>query len=212
MRRAFLLAAAGLLALTLAACERSDVKSSETPASSDGAVPEEGRPAAGPRLEPAAELRREPAASDEGSALTGEVSDLEGLISELHGKVTEQEIIIELPTDVLFDFDKSDIRADAVPTLQKLARLIGPASGGVVRVNGHTDAIGDDVYNLELSQRRAAAVTDWLGTRGKVPTTRLRAEGLGESRPVAPNTNDDGSDNPAGRQLNRRVEVIIPRE
>jgi len=149
--------------------------------------------------------------SNAGSPLTGEVSDLQGLVSDLHGKVTERQIVIELPADVLFDFDKAEIRPDGVPILEKLARLIKQSSG-VVQVNGHTDAMGSDAYNLDLSRRRAAAVVAWLMSAGGVPAGRLRGAGLGESRPVAPNTNRDGSDNPAGRQLNRRVEVIIPRE
>jgi outer membrane protein OmpA-like peptidoglycan-associated protein len=156
--------------------------------------------------------RRKPGLGDSGSPLTGEVSDLQGLIADLHGKITDREIIIELPADVLFDFDKAEIRPDAVPTLEKVARLIKQSGDGIVQVNGHTDAIGTDAYNKRLSEGRAASVQQWLTSSGGIEAGRLRPTGYGKSQPVAPNSNPDGSDNPEGRQKNRRVEVIIPRK
>jgi outer membrane protein OmpA-like peptidoglycan-associated protein len=140
-----------------------------------------------------------------------DVSDLEGLISDLQARVTDREIIVDLPADVLFDFDRADIRSEAVMTLEKLARLIKRSGGGVIQVNGHSDSIGADAYNTTLSERRAASVVQWLTTNGGIAHGRLQAKGYGESRPIAQNTNPDGSDNPEGRQKNRRVEVIIPR-
>jgi outer membrane protein OmpA-like peptidoglycan-associated protein len=144
--------------------------------------------------------------------LTADVSDLEGLISDLHARVTDREIIVDLPADVLFDFDKADIRSEAVTTLEKLARLIKQSGNGVIQVNGHTDSIGADAYNITLSERRAASVVRWLTTNAGIDAGRLQAKGYGESRPIAQNTNPNGSDNPEGRQKNRRVEVIIPRK
>ncbi len=108
---------------------------------------------------------------------------------------------------VLFDFDRSEIRADAAATLDAVAEVFTSLDVAQAQVTGHTDAIGSDEYNQALSEDRAQAVLDGLADRGV--TTILDAEGLGETRPVAPNE-IGGQDNPAGRQLNRRVEIYIP--
>ena len=125
-------------------------------------------------------------------------------------QTTNNETIINLSTDILFDFDKATIKPDAVPTLIRLARLIRQ-SEGVIQLNGFTDSKGTDEYNLDLSERRAEAVKQWLVTKGSIDANRLQTKGYGESNPVAPNTKQNGLDNPNGRQKNRRVEVRIPR-
>jgi outer membrane protein OmpA-like peptidoglycan-associated protein len=124
---------------------------------------------------------------------------------------TATETIIDLSADILFDFDKSTIRPDAIPTLIRLARLIRPSRSSSIQLNGFTDSIGSDEYNMGLSERRADAVKQWLVSKGSVDAGRLQTKGYGKSQPIAPNTNPDGSDNPAGRQKNRRVEVRVPR-
>lgn len=78
-----------------------------------------------------------------------------------------------------------------------------------MRIEGHTDSKGSDSYSQEQSERRALAVKDWLVRQAGSTPARLTARGLGETRPVAPNTRPDGSDDPAGRQRNRRVEVVL---
>lgn len=108
---------------------------------------------------------------------------------------------------VLFDFDRSDIRPDAAATLDAVAAVFTTLAIAEAQVSGHTDAIGSDAENQVLSEERAASVVEGLEDRGV--TTALTAEGFGESRPVAANE-IDGVDNPAGRQLNRRVEIFIP--
>lgn len=108
---------------------------------------------------------------------------------------------------VLFDFDRSDIRADAATTLDTVAQIFTTLDIAQAQVSGHTDSIGSDAYNQELSEARAESVVAGLEKRGV--TTTLTAEGFGEARPVAPNELN-GADNPAGRQLNRRVEIFIP--
>lgn len=108
---------------------------------------------------------------------------------------------------VLFDFDRSDIRADAAATLDAVAGVLTSLDVSEATVSGHTDAIGSDAENQTLSEDRANAVVDGLEDRGV--ETALSAEGYGETRPVAANE-IDGVDNPAGRQLNRRVEIFIP--
>ena len=108
---------------------------------------------------------------------------------------------------VLFDFDRSEIRPDAAATLDAVARVFTTLDVSEAHVSGHTDAIGTDAENQTLSEARAESVVDGLEGRGV--TTSLSAEGFGETRPVAANE-IDGVDNPAGRQLNRRVEIFIP--
>ena len=117
---------------------------------------------------------------------------------------------ITLDADVLFDFDRAELRRDAGPRLQRLmeevqARVPRPA----FRVEGHTDWIGSDAYNLRLSARRAEAVRNWLVQAGGVPRPAISTVGYGESRPVAPNSTPDGRDDPDGRQRNRRVELLV---
>ncbi len=73
---------------------------------------------------------------------------------------------------------------------------------------GHTDSVGDDKANLELSKARAAAVREWLASKGGLDAKRITVEGRGETEPIAPNETDAG-DNPVGRQRNRRVEIKI---
>jgi OOP family OmpA-OmpF porin len=114
---------------------------------------------------------------------------------------------ISLSDSVLFDFDASVLRPDASSVLDSLAAALTAADVATATVGGHTDAVGADAYNQTLSEKRAAAVVAALGERS-VPTA-LDSAGYGESRPVAPNE-IDGVDNPAGRQLNRRVEISIP--
>ncbi|KTF30948.1 OmpA family protein [Xanthomonas vesicatoria] len=114
--------------------------------------------------------------------------------------------LITLNDRILFDFDKSDIRPDAVRVLDTLAAALGKVTTQQMEVRGHTDAKGDDAYNQALSERRAHAVLAALRTRGAAQGAG--AKGYGESQPVAPNT-VNGQDNPGGRQLNRRVEIFL---
>jgi outer membrane protein OmpA-like peptidoglycan-associated protein len=122
---------------------------------------------------------------------------------------TSATIEVTLPADVLFDFDKADIRPDAAKTLHEVAQLVREKARGPVTIQGFTDALGNDVYNQRLSERRAAAVRTWLVSHEGLGAVKFAANGFGARNPVAPNRNPDGSDNPEGRQLNRRVTLII---
>jgi outer membrane protein OmpA-like peptidoglycan-associated protein len=133
---------------------------------------------------------------------------VQGLLQDLGARVTAQEIRIELQADVLFDFDKAVLRAEAESTLRKVAEVIR-SQPGAVTVEGYTDSKGSDAYNQRLSESRAASVRAWLAGKGGVQAARIAARGFGEARPVAPNTKPDGSDDPEGRQRNRRVEIAI---
>lgn len=111
-------------------------------------------------------------------------------------------------SDALFEFDKATLTADAEETLKALVPLIAKAGKKPMTIEGHTDAKGSDDYNQTLSEKRAVAVRDWLAAHGAAPAT-TPTRGWGERRPVATNARPDGSDDPAGRQKNRRVEVIL---
>jgi outer membrane protein OmpA-like peptidoglycan-associated protein len=114
---------------------------------------------------------------------------------------------LRVGSDFLFDFDRAELRSEAAPALAELAHHVILANKAVV-IEGHTDAIGTESYNQGLSERRAVAVRVALAGRGLPPAT-LNVRGYGKSRPVAPNQRPDGSDDPDGRQHNRRVEVVI---
>jgi len=105
--------------------------------------------------------------------------------------------LITLEDGVLFDFGKSEIRSDASQTLKKLADVLNNAKVPTAHIYGHTDSISDEVFNQQLSEARANAVSGELKKDGITAT--MDATGYGESKPVAPNENADGSDNPAGR-------------
>lgn len=110
--------------------------------------------------------------------------------------------------DALFEFDKWTLTADAEETLTALGPLVQKAGKHPIHIEGHTDGIGSAGYNQTLSEKRAQTVKDWLASHGYVPAS-ASVQGFGKTRPIAPNTNPDGSDNPKGRQENRRVEVVI---
>jgi outer membrane protein OmpA-like peptidoglycan-associated protein len=128
---------------------------------------------------------------------------------ELQLKETEKAVTMKLEGDVLFDFDKAEIKPEAERTLDQVGTVIEQFPEGKVLIEGHTDSKGSPDINLELSKRRAEAVKDWLVKKKGVPESIITSRGSGETKPVAPGTNPDGSDNPQGRQQNRRVEITV---
>lgn len=136
-------------------------------------------------------------------------SALAGTVQDLVMKETATEIRIDVAADVLFDFDKAVIKAQAQQALTQVATVIKDKGRGTVRIEGHTDGKGADAYNLRLSNQRAAAVQAWLADKGGLTTYTFETQGLGAKQPVAPNTKPDGSDDPDGRQKNRRVAIVI---
>ncbi len=128
------------------------------------------------------------------------------LLAPAENTPTEQRF--RLSGDVLFDFDKGAIRPEAESMLAGLAKRIrADFPNRPVRVEGHTDTKGSDSYNQDLSVRRADTVKAWFVGEGF--SAPIQASGFGESQPVEPNELPDGSDNPVGRQQNRRVEIIV---
>lgn len=111
-------------------------------------------------------------------------------------------LIVSLP-GILFDFDKATLRAETISTLEQVAAVLREYPTLEIRVEGHTDDVGSESYNQDLSERRALAVRDFLVDSGMAPS-QVQSAGFGESLPVAPNSS------PEGRQRNRRVDLVIP--
>jgi outer membrane protein OmpA-like peptidoglycan-associated protein len=122
-------------------------------------------------------------------------------LQALQAKQTDRGMVMTL-SDVLFDTGRSTLKPGADRDLDRLAQALKDNSNTRVMIEGHTDSVGSDSYNEELSQRRAQAVADALRMRG-VASDRYEAKGLGKSFPVASN------DTNAGRQQNRRVEIVF---
>lgn len=110
--------------------------------------------------------------------------------------------------NILFDFDKSDLRKESIVELNKVSDYMEKKGGVEVQIDGHADWIGTVEYNMALSERRAKAAYSYLTKEG-ISEERLNYQYFGEAVPIAPNANPDGSDNPEGRQLNRRCEFKI---
>ena len=112
--------------------------------------------------------------------------------------------------NALFAFDSAELTPQARMEIERIAFVLNHPQAAARRITfeGHSDAIGTEAYNLELSRRRAEGVAQELVARG-LQRDRVNAEGFGKQRPVAPNTLTDGKDNPAGRALNRRVEAVV---
>jgi outer membrane protein OmpA-like peptidoglycan-associated protein len=142
-----------------------------------------------------------------GAAMGGRVQSLEGALKELGATVRGREIKINLAADVLFDFDKADLRPEAGPSLEQVLAVLKYYPKAQVLIDGHTDGKGNDQYNQKLSERRAESVRRWLAGHGA--TTAMAVHGWGKSRPIAPNTQPGGADDPEGRQKNRRVEITV---
>ena len=115
-------------------------------------------------------------------------------------------------TDAWFDFDKSVLLPAGETALTQFAEKLQKKGGTfTITIIGHADSMGTDSYNQSLSVRRATAAKDFLVSKG-LPASSISATGKGESSPIAPNTNPDGSDNPDGRAQNRRVEIKVVQE
>jgi outer membrane protein OmpA-like peptidoglycan-associated protein len=111
--------------------------------------------------------------------------------------------------NIFFDYNQASLRSRSKHELSKLYNFMKQNPLVSIQVSGHTDSRGDADYNLRLSKNRAQSVVDYL-VRNGIPSRRLKAVGYGEIRPIARNENPDLSDNPVGRQLNRRIEINVP--
>lgn len=130
-----------------------------------------------------------------------QTSDMAKQLAELNAKETDRGLVITLG-DVLFDTGKANLKGNATTHLAKLSSFLNQYQDRTLLIEGHTDSIGSEDFNAGLSQRRADSVKSYLIGQG-VSAARVNTYGKGESSPVSSN------DSAAGRQLNRRVEVII---
>ena len=122
----------------------------------------------------------------------------------LETRETARGLIVNI-NDVLFDFNKYTLKPGAREKMAKVAGILLAYPGLKVKLEGHTDSVGSEEYNMKLSQNRADAVREYLQAQG-VPAANLTAAGYGEDQPVATNSTA------AGRQQNRRVEMVVSGE
>ncbi|HVG23403.1 MAG TPA: OmpA family protein [Thermoanaerobaculia bacterium] len=139
--------------------------------------------------------RRDSASQERITAMQRELAKL------AETRTTERGLIVTLP-GLFFDTGRAVLKAGARNTLSRIAEQLRINDQLSVAIEGHTDSVGSDASNQALSEKRAAAVRDYLRARG-IPASRMTVTGLGETTPVATN------DTPAGRQQNRRVELVI---
>jgi len=130
-----------------------------------------------------------------------QADDLQRQIAELNAKATDRGLVVTLG-DLLFETGKAELKGGAASNLSKLSAFLTKYPDRTVIIEGHTDSVGSDDSNQSLSQRRANSVQQFLLAQG-IASNRLSAAGKGENFPVASN------DSNSGRQMNRRVEVII---
>ncbi|HXH03419.1 MAG TPA: OmpA family protein [Candidatus Competibacteraceae bacterium] len=117
-------------------------------------------------------------------------------------RMQDGSIKLEIPSEISFDYNRAEVKPAFVPSLDKVAGILRDYPDTTIDIIGHTDSTGSESYNMDLSRRRAESVAQFLSGRG-VPYQRMRTEGRGESQPRASNATE------AGRQLNRRVEMVV---
>ncbi|GAB2948636.1 hypothetical protein GCM10027048_11940 [Hymenobacter coalescens] len=116
----------------------------------------------------------------------------------------ERYSVYSVDETVFFDTDKSELKPTAKTTLEQITGSIGKRFGGKqVQIRGFADSRGDKNYNRELSAQRAEAVKNWLVQNGKIEAARVSLQPMGEAAPAASNATA------AGRQQNRRVEIVV---
>jgi outer membrane protein OmpA-like peptidoglycan-associated protein len=123
----------------------------------------------------------------------------------LQAFVVNKPIVIN---NILYDFNKADLRPESKVILNDLVHILKDNPKIKIELAAHTDSIGSDAYNNNLSQMRAQSCVDYIISNG-IEADRIFAKGYGKTRPIAPNSKPDGSDNPEGRQLNRRTEFTV---
>lgn len=145
------------------------------------------------------------AATDRAVAATARAQALEQELAALKAQDTERGLVMTLQEGVLFEYNRAELKPGAMRSLEPLITFLREHPDRTLLIEGHTDSTGSDSYNLDLSQRRAEAVRNFLAVNG-ISADRVVARGYGEAYPVTTNTTE------AGRQQNRRVEVVIAHE
>jgi outer membrane protein OmpA-like peptidoglycan-associated protein len=134
---------------------------------------------------------------------------LEKARQEFQAQQSNRSLSMNLSGDLLFDYDKAALKPEAEQALKKVAIVLSQFPESHVTVEGYTDSKGTQSTNIQLSRERAQAVKDWLVKNGGALAPSISVKGFGEQYPVAPNTNANGTDNPLGRALNRRVSIVV---
>jgi outer membrane protein OmpA-like peptidoglycan-associated protein len=144
------------------------------------------------------------------ASLEKDISAIDSFINpetvfEKSGVIVKRErdqLTLIMPTDVVFDFDKADIKDEFKPLMDTLQEALSIYTGVTVKIDGHTDNVGTYDYNLNLSQKRAESAKEYLVSKG-IKKGRIITEGLSFSKPVASNATEKD------REKNRRIEIII---
>lgn len=137
-----------------------------------------------------------------GRKMDKQAEEMKEVLGDAEVKRVGEGIVIEFKDKVLFGFDKADLNAQAQNSLDKLENVLNRYPDTNIKIIGHTDDVGSDSYNQELSERRARAAADYLRNKG-ISGARLTTEGKGETDPKVSNDTD------ANRAENRRVEFVI---
>src|SRR4029077_5922055 len=148
-----------------------------------------------------AERARQAAAKAEGEKADMRAQLLAQLNSILQTNDSARGLIVNM-SDVLFDTGSFTLKPGAREKLAKLSGILLAHPGLTMQIEGHTDSVGGDAFNVRLSEQRANSVRDFLGEQGVSPSS-ISAQGFGKAEPVATN------DTPEGRQRNRRVEIVV---
>lgn len=142
---------------------------------------------------------------DNAGAFMEGYNTLDGIIGRTGGLPSGKEKIM-MPTDILFDYNQFELREQARLSMMKLAFIVQTNPDAQFVIEGHTDTLGTDEYNYNLSLQRAAAVREWLVGRLQIGVDNIKILGFGETRPL-PNINPEGT--AEEQTLNRRVEIVI---
>lgn len=148
-----------------------------------------------------AERRNAEMAREEAASAHAKLDAMRSELSDLKTRQTKRGLVITLG-DVLFEVDQADLKPGAARTLDQLAQALKDDSAARIQIEGHTDSTGSRAHNMVLSRERAESVKSYLVSHG-IDGSRITTRGLGPDYPVATNKTS------AGRQQNRRVEVIV---
>lgn len=137
-----------------------------------------------------------------GRKMDKQAEEMEKVLGDAEVRREEEGIVIKFKEQVLFAFNSDNLGSNAQTNLDKLVTILNKYPDTNITVLGHTDSKGTDAYNQGLSERRATSVVSYLRSHN-IASSRLKAQGMGESDPIASNDTDEG------RAQNRRVEFVI---
>ncbi len=137
-----------------------------------------------------------------GHQMDKQAEEIKNTVPDARVERVGEGIVVEFSSNILFAFDRSDLSTDAKTNLDKLVTVLNHYPDTDIELQGHTDSRGSEAYNQNLSERRATAVSDFLGNKG-INTVRMTIKGFGETIPKYDNETDEG------RAQNRRVEFLI---